>query len=251
MKPTINRRHLPNIVFKQMPLELESDMFFDFLQSDWSNRITDKYPQFLAIKEIKSKGKRFESIKSEICKIRSTSEEKMSIGLGKIKSDWQKNQEKILNTLSDIIQAEWLPKEITAYISLNPICPRYLNSLSFSICPDNKYINKTITHELSHFLYFKKFNEVFPEISQKQYESPHKEWILSELVAVIILDDSRIIKIIGNEGNNFYDSHKILKIDNVLATDIIRDIYKKSVIKRNDFSEFIKNGMEVINRVSL
>ena len=49
---------LPKVVFKQMPLELETEMFFSFLDRDWSDLITQKYSQFLKIKDIKSEKER-------------------------------------------------------------------------------------------------------------------------------------------------------------------------------------------------
>ena len=48
-----SKQILPKVTFKQMPLELEAEMFFGFLDDDyWGIKITDKYPEFLKIKEI-------------------------------------------------------------------------------------------------------------------------------------------------------------------------------------------------------
>jgi hypothetical protein len=49
------QRTLPKVTFEQMPLELETEMILYFLDWDWSEMITKKYPPFLKIKEIKSK----------------------------------------------------------------------------------------------------------------------------------------------------------------------------------------------------
>ena len=61
---------LPEITFKQIPLEFEVEMFFDFLEGGWNRMITEKYPQFLKIKKIKEKKERKLAIKNEIVKIR-------------------------------------------------------------------------------------------------------------------------------------------------------------------------------------
>ncbi len=113
---------------------------------------------------------------------------------------------------------------------------------------DRKDSSRTIAHEISHFLYFKKFKDVSPNIKKGNYESPHKEWILSEIVTPIILNDPRMIKIIGSpEG--FYKEHRELKIDGQLLTELIQELYDDFAIKEKNFSEFIKKSMEVIEKV--
>jgi len=242
----IKEDSLYKIVFKQMPLELETEMFFDFLESNWSSMIINKYPGFLKIKNIKFKKKKLEAIKNEISKIRTEFGEKMGDALETIKKDWKKVERKVFQTLSEIIQEDWLKREITAYISLNPICPRYLDNWSFSVTFDRKNLNKIIAHEISHFLFFKKFKEVFPDIGRENYEQPHKEWLLSELVAVIVLNESRISEIIGTGDNDFYTVHKKLKAGDKFLTDVIGDLYTEFVIEKKDFSKFVKNSIEIL-----
>lgn len=233
---------LPKVIFKQIPIELEEEMFFDFLDHSWSKMITDKYPGFLKIKEIKSEAERKVAIKDELVKSRGELKEKLDKSLELIKSTWLGVERDIFKALSEITQEEWPEKEIIGYISLNPICPRYLDSWSFSITFDHKTPNITIAHEISHFLFFKKFKIIFPEIGKDKYESPHKEWILSEMVAVIILNDPRMVKIIGS-GSGFYDNHRKLKVNGEFLTGIIQDLYNEFVLKQNNFSEFVERSM--------
>ncbi len=238
----------PSITFVQMPIKLETEMFFDFLEGDWSKIMTDKYPEFLRIKDIKTKKKKIIEIKKEISKIRIELGERMGKALETIKKDWQKVEEKTFQTLAEIIQEDWSTREIIAYISINPICPRYLDSWSFSVSPNTKSPNIIIAHEVSHFLYFKKFKEIFPEIKEEKYEFPHKEWLLSEIITPTVLNDIRIRKIIGR-GAGFYDDHRRLEINGKLVTEIIRELYDKFVIKKKDFSEFIRESLKVINKI--
>jgi hypothetical protein len=238
---------LSKVTFKQMPLELEKEMFFDFLEGDWSRIITDKYPKFLRIKVIKSKKNKQLEIKNEIISIRAELREKMDQALESIKINWQIVEKNVSSSLSSILQEDWLNKEITAYISLNPICPRYLDSWSFSLTYDRYDTNSIITHEISHFLYFKKFKKMFPDIKNNNYESPHKEWLLSELVAVTILNDQRIKNILNKGESDYYPEHKKLMLNGELLTEIIEKLYKEYVISKNDFSEFIKKGFAVVN----
>lgn len=233
---------LPKVIFKQIPIELEEEMFFDFLDHSWSKMITDKYPGFLKIKEIENKKERKAAINDEIVKLRAELTEKIAKGLETIKSSWLEVEQNVFKTLSEITQEEWSYKEIIGYISLNPVCPRYLDSWSFSVTYDCEDSNKVIAHEISHFLYFKKFKSIFPNIGKDRYESPHKEWILSEIVAVIILNDPRMVKIIGS-GSGFYDNHRKLKVNGEFLTGIIQDLYNEFVLKQNNFSEFVERSM--------
>ena len=122
---------------------------------------------------------------------------------------------------------------------------RNWDSWSFCVTHDRNDTISIITHEISHFLYFKKFKEIFPKISRKNYEAPRKEWLLSELVAVIISHDPRILKIVGIK-DDFYPEHKILTVGGELLTEAISKLYKEYVIDKNNFSEFIKKSLDLV-----
>lgn len=252
--------NLPKVIFKQMPLELETEMFFEFLDTNWASKITNEFPEFLKIKSIvgekdnpnkfsserKLERARKKAIEKIIIKIRKEFNEKMSTGLKNIKSEWEKVEKKVLEILSDIIQTDWLEKEITGFVSINPVCPRFLDTWGFSVTYNRKDSDIIIAHEISHFLYFKKFKKIFPEIGKDKYEFPNKEWVLSEIITPIILNDSRMIKIIG-PGAGFYEKHKELKIGEKPLTESIQELYTEFVINKNDFSEFIKKSLDLVN----
>lgn len=230
-----------------MPLDLETEMFLGFLAEDWGGFITKKYPQFLRIKEIKKENERETAIKNEIIKIRHESGQKMDEGLEVVKNNWQKVEKETLKTLVEIIQTDYSQKDITSYISINPVCPRFLDDWSFSVPPDHKNPNKTIAHEISHFLFFKKLKEDFPQIERYKYESPHKEWILSEILATIILCDNRMVKALDiPKFYDYYPKHKELKVGDEFLTKLIEDLYEKYVVQGKNFSGFIKKGLEII-----
>ena len=86
---------------------------------------------------------------------------------------------------------------------------------------------------------------VFPDIPRENYEAPHKEWLLSELVAVIISHDPRIFKIIGKK-DDYYPEHKKLMVNGELLTEVIEELYQELVINKNDFIGFVKKGMDVL-----
>lgn len=232
-----------------MPLDFESEVILGFLDTNWSGKITKKHPSFLKVEKAKSEKDKLKITRDCITEIRKELGGQMNFGLKNVKSDWQKIENDIFITLSEIIQANWPKKEITAFISINPIYPRFLNNLSFCVSPDNKYSNLIISHEISHFLYFKKFKEVFPKVKRDKYESPNKEWILSEIITPIILNDLRMRKILVEDKSGFYEEHKMLKLKGKSVIKIIEDLYKEFVVKKKDFTEFLIRSLEIIKQV--
>jgi hypothetical protein len=237
------------ITFKQMPLDFESEVILDFLDTNWSNKITNKYPVFLKVKGVKSKKDKLKVIKDCIREVRKGMVDEIKLGLKNVKSDWQKIENDIFLTLFEIIQTGWPKKEITALISINPIYPRFLDDWNFCVSQDNKYSNIIISHEISHFLYFKKFKEVFPKIKRDKYESPNKEWILSEIITPIILNDLRMRKILGGDKSGFYEEHKMLKLNGKSVIKIIEDLYKEFVVDKKDFTKFLIKSLDLIKQV--
>jgi hypothetical protein len=231
-----------------MSLKMETDMVFGFLDRDWAQKIIDKYPQFRRTMEIKSNINRKKAVRQEIINIRKELGDEAKLDLISITKKWQKIAKQAFATLKEIIQEEWPDKKILGYVSINPVCPRWLDSWSFSVPLNRETTNIVIAHEISHFLFFKKLRNEFSKIPRSHYESPHKEWILSEIVAVLILNDPRMIKLVG-PGSGFYPKHKILMIGNIPLTEIIQGLYNEQVIGNDDFLEFMKQSLEIVNKL--
>lgn len=230
------------IEFKQMPLNMEVEVIASFLDSNWKNKITNKIPELknIAYKDINI-------IKKIISGIRDRDKSKLSNGLINIKGDWNKISEEATDKLYEIIQIKQSELKIKAYISINPICPRFLDNLSFSLSPNTKNPNLTICHEICHFIYFKKFSEVFPNIKKENYEFPHREWILSEIVAVLILNNKKM-RAIHNGKSDYYEDHKKISIGDKKLVNIIEELYKDYSNGKNNFEVFLKKSLEVVNR---
>lgn len=234
---TTNSSTKPHVVFKQMTLELETELITEFLDSNWKERITKTYPDFLNVSKLKGQAKT-KFVREKIMYIREQLAEKMTLGKQNIEANWRLIEEKYLFKLSEIIQTVWPTREISALISINPICPRFLDTWEFSVCPDNKNPNMIIAHELSHFLYFQKLHEVIPEIKKSEYEFPNNPWVLSEIVTTIILNDDRIKKILGGK-ESYYAEHEDIRINGRLLVHIVHDLYDSLVMEENDFAKFL------------
>lgn len=87
---------------------------------------------------------------------------------------------------------------VRGLVSLNPVCPRYLDRHMFTLFYrfPQRYAMETALHETTHFLWFSLWNAVFHD-DPELYESPHLPWFLSELAVDPILSDGRFKPYVG------------------------------------------------------
>ncbi len=161
------------------------------------------------------------------------------------KKNWRKIEKQYLTILSEILDTSW-PRDkkiIKAMISINPICPRLINDWSFSLFykQKDKKMKETIMHEICHFLYFKKWGEIIQNDRRKTFEYPYIEWHLSEILAPVILNDSRIQKLLKHKAT-FYKEHRKLKISGINVPKYFSMLYKRYEIKRYNFDDFLKKA---------
>ena len=84
--------------------------------------------------------------------------------------------------------------------------------------------------KITHFLYFKKFKELFPKVKETKYDYPYIEWILSEILVSVILNDSRFKDIFKAKLKSypvFYNS----KIGNKSIMQSFEEKYKQMIEK--------------------
>jgi len=63
-------------------------------------------------------------------------------------------------------------------------------------------------HEISHFYFFQKFSEIYPEIGKDKYDSPHIEWLMSEIMVENILNDERMQKVFKYDFKTYDEFQK-------------------------------------------
>ncbi len=102
-------------------------------------------------------------------------------------------------------------------------------------------MKETVAHEVLHFLYFKKWKEVFTDADEKTFDSPYLEWHLSEILAPVILRDKRIQSILKS-GTGSYQEHLKIKIGSRNLIQHFEDLYKKSRKKKEPFAQFLQTA---------
>src|SRR3989338_7364152 len=73
----------------------------------------------------------------------------------------------------------------------------FLDTWSFTVFfrSSQKDVIETVLHECSHFLFFKKWHEVYPKTPRRHFDAPYLVWRFSELSAPVILNDPRMQKV--------------------------------------------------------
>lgn len=245
----------PKVKFSIISIRLEVNLIYFFLFYEkwgWGNKIIRKYPNLKNVFNIKTKKNREKCIEEYILKFRDENKDIIKNQIKKYTKNWGKVEKQYLIILSEILNTPW-PKNkkiIKAMISINPICPRFINNWSFALFYKQKrgHMKETIMHEVCHFLYFKKWKEVFPDAKRKTFEYPHIEWHLSEILAPIILNDPRIQKLLKQKAV-FYKEYQNLTINEVKIPKYFELLYKKYVNKQyNNFGVFLKKAYLEIKR---
>lgn len=146
---------------------------------------------------------------------------------------WNLHRLKIEQAFSDAFEVDCsnLFNDLVCKISLNPISPRYLREHTFDVF----YLNSekgalgNALHELVHFVWFAVWNDLFKD-SYEEYENPSLKWILSEMVVEEVMSDERLCSLNPyyprEQGGCIYPYFFTMKIDGVLITDTIQEMYE-------------------------
>ncbi|UZE93852.1 MAG: hypothetical protein IB618_03755 [Candidatus Pacearchaeota archaeon] len=244
-------RGLPKIEFKLASFKYNYQIlnYFVFHKSPKiRKRILNVYPELRKIYSIKKNTERDKFIR-EFCKRQSSKNSKAIMKKKEIiDKEWRKIHTPFMKALSKVLEIKWPNTKIIGYLSIVPVYPRHLNNWSFSFYykENTKGIIAVIAHEISHFLYFKKFKELFPKINKRRYDIPYIEWYLSEMLAPIILAHPKIKKIIGKRIQRGY----ILRKREKLLYRKLLLLYKDSLKNREPFSEFLKKTYRLVKRIN-
>ncbi len=119
---------------------------------------------------------------------------------------WLERKNEVEKVFSDVFQIDCtnILDDMTAQISLNPICPRDIYRHFFTIFYryGKEQFLMTAIHEMIHFVWFYIWHKHFKD-SVSHYDAPHIEWLLSEMVIDTFVHHSDI--------GIFFDSSRIEK----------------------------------------
>jgi hypothetical protein len=242
----------PKVKFINITLLKEVDWMHSFLIQDnwgWDKYIIKKHPKIKEVFSFKNEKEKVKFLKGYIFETREENQKIINKNKVRYEKNWRKTEKDFFILLSEILQITWpLNRDIIkAMISINPICPRFLNDWSFFIYFNYKNIKdamEIIMHECCHFLYFEKWKNMHPKMNSEKFEFPYIEWHLSEIIAPIVLNDSRIQKLLKKKAV-FYTEHRKIKIGGKTVPKYFTDLYNK-ITKNDNFEDFLKESYQVI-----
>ena len=126
--------------------------------------------------------------------------------------------------------------DLTGYICLNPVCPRFLRERYFDVFYKNSERGALglSLHEVIHYIWFHVWNGLFHD-SYDEYETPSLKWILSEMVVESIMADERLSSINPyfprENGGCVYPYFQSMIIDGKPILDTLAELYRQKNIK--------------------
>lgn len=156
---------------------------------------------------------------------------------------WDENEETITKELARIFKFEYEgQKRCYGELSVNPVCPRYLDLWNFDVCigytPEQTI--QTTVHELLHFAWFEKWKTIFPDWEKQDFERPANAWLLSEIAVDSIGKSSKLSCYLKDQPayNYLYSA----QIEGQNLIEYFRELYRK-----NSIEDFMKKGLDVLN----
>ena len=155
---------------------------------------------------------------------------------------WQKHLPQIQDALSDAFETDisLILNDLHADISLNPVCPRFLEEHYFDVFYKNSERGAlgVSIHEIIHYIWFHVWNGHFHDCYE-EYDTPSLKWILSEMVVESIMSDGRLSTINPyyprEHGGCVYRYFQDMIINERCVLDTIDKFYRSNSIV--DFME--------------
>jgi hypothetical protein len=241
-------KFIPQVKFEVADINSEAELFYDFIKEDESGRFieifTKRYPELVKqLEDVEDKEKGIIICKNFAEKLHQINEEEILLMKDAFQIEWKKIEVDFLSALAEHFETDWLEEKsgIVGKVTVLPVFPRHLDEYVFYVGYQNvPRMIETSAHEIVHFLWFKKWQEVFPDISKRERNSPYLAWRLSEIIDPIILQcQPRIKELIKPKGWG-YSSFKEIKIGDLSMTDHYKKVYEESVSAGNDFTTTMK-----------
>lgn len=227
-------------------LNYSLDIIMEFQQSDlsgwWKQPLFHFYPQIDRTKfdRLDASSQRL-YLRQELQHIYEAAKPEICCKLGLYAAHWQKYKPQIEDAFSEAFQVDsrGLFSDMTANITLNPTCPRYLDTHSFDLF----YLNSErgalglSLHEMIHFFWFHTWHQLFQD-DFSEYETPSLKWIFSEMAVEPIMRDKRLSDINPYfEDGCVYEYFYHMKIDGTPILEMLYEMYRQ-----NDMQTFMQKG---------
>ncbi|SFB03778.1 hypothetical protein SAMN04488528_1009129 [Clostridium frigidicarnis] len=220
-----------------------SEFFYEEQSKDFQEYICEIYTSF-DMEKIKNMDiqEKLNYIKQNLKDLYENEAENINKKINEYQKEWNKISTEILKCYKSIfsIDVDEIFGDIIVQVGLNPICPRYLNEHKFDCfykLNAQSAMENTI-HELTHFVWFEVWKQVFKNSDEQYFEYPHLIWLFSEIAIDPILRDHRLKKYCKLE-KPAYDYFYNIEINNSYLIEEIRSLYTE-----NTLEDFMKKGLD-------
>ncbi|MFW6233035.1 MAG: hypothetical protein ACOC3Z_00050 [Nanoarchaeota archaeon] len=218
----------------------------------FKERVHNRWPIFTELKSLPEKEKKTKLINYFNKKL--IEEKEFFIQQKQLfQKNWNKINDEMMQIFEKVLETTWYIKKIKARLTYNPICPRNIHKHTFDIYYkyDTREIIKTTIHESLHYIWFKKWSEVFPNHNKEEFDSPHKIWKLSEFVVVIILNKPEFANLIKKHFDiptkfDTYITYKNGEIKTQEAENLLKQELEEIYKNRESMEDFMKKSYEFI-----
>lgn len=231
---------LPVVIAELASLEKEFPVLYS-RSKDWNDIFCYWYPKLKELQNITNKSERKRAEYQFFSKVYKNKKPDLKRALVRFRRSWPKLNDRAMLALSEVMEKKWpeTDRMVRAEISINPVCPRFIRDRRFSVFYkfDSTTMAAACMHEISHFIYFEKWREVFPKTKEKEFDRPYLVWKLSEMVPAIILNDKRIRKVVDFDFRA-YPQFERCKIEGKPLLSYLQDFYDN----RKDFADFLRKS---------
>lgn len=229
---------IPRVIFKPMSLEDNVELVKWALKN--SNSTLDLHGSIIYFfPEING-----DNVDEVVGKYYNLNKDEIDLSVSKYSSLWEEYNSVYFEKMCEYLNIKNIDiSEIEVTVGYLPVCPRDINNNSFSlnIGYDDPTLLRNCAHEILHFLWFKKIEELYSGVN---IDPPSLAWKYSEMIVDPILNSKFINDIFNNKFNEkAYDSfYEIKDKDGKYLMDVLKDIYNSDI----SIEDKIINGYDYI-----
>jgi len=239
----------PTVRFLLPALRKEADVLSTFLRNEkggWDKRafIFGRHPYLRErLEGVSSLNEVWRTCFEYARSFRRTHAEEFRAALETNERGWRPIEREFLSTLREHFEVDFPPhvRTMRAYVSLVPVYPRWLDTWSFNVSyfrPER--VREIACHEIVHFLWFRKWKEVFPDSTMAMYNSPHLVWRLSEILDPVILNEHPVFRMYFDNAQTTYKHFQEIRLNGVRPTTYFARIYRSHLRAGAPFADFLK-----------
>lgn len=240
---------MPQVIYELKKIEDTAKIISSFYNDDLT--IYGRFPTAIAsnfninIDELVGKtiDEKYDIILKLITPIYEKNIKEMRAKIKEYQKYWNKNADFVCKELEKIFNIRFDGVEkCYAYVNINTTCPRYLDSHSFDVNfrKTKEQALEVCIHEIIHFYWFQKWKEKYPNCPEENFQAPHIEWLLSEIVIDQIVYYSEFRKIMREKPAYYYFYDTVIPgLGNLIQ--IFRKLYSE-----NNIDNFMEKGINLL-----